>query len=425
MSAALPCLLGPYVLLEQLGEGAHGATFLARERDGRTPLVIKRLREGVLHRADLRARLRHEAQLAVAIEDPRVVRALGVGLVDDVPYVAMELVEGWPLVDVLRTCHELRTPWPPGAAVAFVSDLLHGLEALHGAIDPATGVRLEAVHRDLAPHNVMVRPNGQPVLIDLGLGRSALRRWETQTGALLGSPGYMAPEQVLRRVVDHRADLYAAGVLAFELLTLERYIPTGDLARSLRLTTEGAFRPPSVLNPAVPRALDAVLARALALDPDDRYPTAAALRDALSAAVEPAPEAVRGAVPEALHRLLAVRRAGRAVIMLTPTPPGPEHEPRTIVFAQPSRRAPTMVLAGDEPRPRPTDTARGRASERERALARAHAPRGETRTPERTAVDARAEPRRDSDDPDDATHLVDDGRAAAVRDDGHWLTRYP
>jgi serine/threonine-protein kinase len=344
----LPRLLGPYALLERLGGGSYGTTYLAREISSRGPVAIKRLRDEVLHREDLRARLRHEAMVAVAIHDPHVVRALDVGVAGDVPYVAMEYVEGWPLTEVLRACHDGRQRWPARAVVAVIAATLQGLEALHGAVDPTTGTKLEAVHRDLSPNNVMLRPSGRPVLIDLGLGRSALREWETHTGMLLGTPGYMAPEQILRRVVDHRADLYAIAVLAFELLTLERYIPSADVGRMLRATCDGPFRAPSSIDASIPVALDTVLERALHVSPTARYPSAAALREALCAAVEPSVGAVERCIPAALKTAYIELNAGRRVLLAAPLPVLTDPVAQTMVFARASRRAPTAVLPGSD-----------------------------------------------------------------------------
>lgn len=344
----LPRLLGPYALLERLGGGSYGTTYLARELSSRGAVVIKRLRDEVLHREDLRARLRHEALVAVAINNPHVVRALDVGVAGDVPYVAMEYVEGWPLTEVLRACHEGRQRWPARAVVAVIAATLQGLEALHSSVDPSTGTKLEAVHRDLSPNNVMLRPDGRPVLIDLGLGRSALREWETHTGMLLGTPGYMAPEQILRRVVDHRADLYAIAVLAFELLTLERYIPSADVARMLRTTCDGPFRAPSSLDPSIPVALDTVLERALHVSPTARYPSAAALREALCAAVEPSLDAVTRCIPAPLKSAYIELNAGRRVLLAAPLPVLTDPVAQTMVFARASRRAPTAVLPGSD-----------------------------------------------------------------------------
>ena len=344
----LPRMLGPYVLLERLGSGSFGTTYLAREPSALLPLVIKRLRAEVMHREDLRARLRHEAKVAVAIQDRHVVRALDVGIADDVPYMAMEYVDGWPLTQVMGAAREERRLWPPGAVVAVIAGALEGLAALHSAVDPATGTKLEAVHRDLSPNHVMLRPSGEPVLIDLGLGRSTLGEYETRTDVLLGTPGYMAPEQILRRVVDHRADLYAIGVLAFELLTLERYVPSGAVAQMLRASCDGPFRPPSSVQESIPSALDRVLERALEVSPADRFETAEAFREALCAAVTPTPNAASGCVPQRLRRAQAERNAARLALLAAPLPELEEQAMRTVVFARALRRAPTEMLPKPE-----------------------------------------------------------------------------
>jgi len=336
----LPRTFGPYVLLESLGAGSFGTTSLAIERATREVRVIKRLRPEALHREDLRARLRHEAAVAVTIDNPHVVRVFDVGVVKESPYVALEYIEGWSLAEVLRA---QQRRWSIGAALAIVDGILDGLSALHEAVDPATGAPLGAVHRDISPTNVMIAADGRPVLIDLGLGRSALGQWETRTDTLLGTPGYMSPEQILGRPVDLRADLYSTAVLAFELITHVRYVEPGELAQMLRAACDDPFRPVSTLAPGVPAELDAVLERALAVRPADRFPTARALRAALISVVSPRPETIAreiSAVLVAEHAAVTARRKEKL------DAPMPESTGAlTMTFARASKRAPTVVAA--------------------------------------------------------------------------------
>jgi serine/threonine-protein kinase len=161
---------------------------------------------------------------------------------------------------------------------------LLGVEALHQAVMPETGEPLGVVHRDLSPRNVMLRQNGEPCIIDLGIGRSNAQDWATRTGVVLGSMGYMSPEQARGAVPDARSDLYAVALILFELLTLEPFIPRyPGRPVSLSEMAHPLFRPVSSFRTDVPQELQTVLSRGLAVSPGARYPTARAFRRALQA----------------------------------------------------------------------------------------------------------------------------------------------
>jgi serine/threonine protein kinase len=280
---------GPYLLLKNLGTGGTGDVFLARPQDEGagvpSPVVIKRL-HGALHaQGDFVKRFQHEAELAVAIESPHLARVYDVGRVGESFYIAMQYLSGWPLARVIQDLKATGHRPSLDSLVDIMVGALSGLEALHGARAPRTGKALGIVHRDVAPKNIMVGEDGRTRLIDLGLGKSTLQDWKTGTGVVMGSPGYMAPEQVQGLGVDARTDTYAAGIVLWELLTLERYIKRGPVPLMLRAQVQPEYRPPSAVRGDVPAALDAVCRRALAVRPEARYPSAAAFREALLAAV--------------------------------------------------------------------------------------------------------------------------------------------
>jgi serine/threonine-protein kinase len=278
---------GPYLLLERLGEGGNGTVHLAKPIDPHrgvpTPLVIKRLN----HRPteDSQRRFQHEAAIAVSVESPHVVKVFDVGAVDQQPYIAMELVRGFPLARVFRALVDARRYAAIPAAVELILGGLRGLAALHEATDPRTGEPLGAVHRDLSPRNVMVDDRGRLRLIDLGLGKSNIQDWRTRTGMVMGSPGYMAPEQACGEPVDHRADLYSLAAILYETLVLEPYIPRGDPAEMLRAMAAPRYAPMTEKRANLPPALEEAVQRGLSLDPEDRWPTAEAFIAALERAV--------------------------------------------------------------------------------------------------------------------------------------------
>jgi eukaryotic-like serine/threonine-protein kinase len=270
-----PTPFGKYVLLKPLGAGAMGDVQLARKSEGAPghPLVIKRLhRELASHERFVR-RFHHEAEIATSVDSVHVARVFEVGEVDGVLYIAMEFIEGWPLSRVFEEVKRSRRLIPLRSVSDIVIGALEGVRALHSARD-SSGENIQFVHRDIAPKNLMIGRDGTTRLIDLGLGKSKLQDWKTATGAVMGTPGYMAPEQAKGGKVDARTDLYSLGIVLFEALTLVPYIPIGNVVSMLRSAAAPVFRPPSQHRPEVPSELDRVVEKAVSVEPEDRFQSA-------------------------------------------------------------------------------------------------------------------------------------------------------
>jgi hypothetical protein len=287
----LPRALGPYLCLARLGAGAAGAAYLARPLDPArgvpTPFVLKRLHASVAESSEFVARFRHEAEVAVAVDSPHVAAVFDVGQVGPELYIAMEYVPGWTLGRLVFGLERRGQQAPVPVVHALISQTLAGLSALHDARDPA-GAPLHAVHRDVSPKNVMVGEDGRARVIDLGLMKSSAQSWQTVAGRIMGSPGYMAPEQIRGRPVDRRADLFAVGTILFELLTATRFIAKAeplDMLRAALAVTEPPT--PSARRPGLSAALDAVVRRGMALDAPARFRDAATFQAALEEAAGP------------------------------------------------------------------------------------------------------------------------------------------
>ncbi len=297
-----------------------GSVYLGRPADPDspipTPVVIKVLHPDLMQQDMFVSRFRHEAEIAATVNSPHVARVYEVGEIDGQLYMAMEYVDGWPLVKVLKELAERGQKTTVQSAVNLAIGALRGLSALHQAKD-AEGRLLGIIHRDISPNNIMVGEDGVARLIDLGLGRSKLQDWKTRTGAVLGTPGYMAPEQVLAQAVDARVDLYAVGVLLWELLTFYRYVNPGPLHQMLEQSAKPFFRPPSTLREEVPSALDHVLQKALAPEPEGRFQTAEAFIQSLQHATqEAAPdEVMRTLLGQILPTDLSVTRQEISALM--------------------------------------------------------------------------------------------------------------
>ena len=275
--------LGAYRIESMLGRGAMGVVYRgADSRDGAT-VAIKTLRSELLvgsEQTGILARFRQEADIGKRLRHPRIVRIRDYGEQDDTVYLAMEFVAGQELGNLL----ERRPDLPVGMSLAILLQLLNALAYAH-----AQGV----IHRDIKPANILVRSDYTIALTDFGIahvGGSDL----THTGDLLGSPLYMAPEQLRGEPVDSRADLFAAGVVFYYLLTQRKPFAADSLAALMHRVLHEDPPPPSAVNRALPAAFDGVLRRALAKDRRRRFASAlefaAALRRARSTVGETAGE---------------------------------------------------------------------------------------------------------------------------------------
>lgn len=311
--SALPRIFGRYVLLKALGRGAMGHVHLARplnrKRGVPSPVVLKRLRKELAEKEAFVARFRHEAVIAVSVTSSNVAKVYDVGSVGPSLYIVMEYIRGWPLSSVLDSILQSRRH----ASIASVLDVvvggLRGLHALHTAADKKSGRPLGIVHRDLSPKNLMVGEDGELRLIDLGLGKSNVQEWKTRTGVVMGSIGYMAPEQARGEHVDQRADIYAMGVVTYEMLALRNYIKRGSATQMMESTLNPRFVRPSEFRPDVPAGLDDVLRTALATKPEDRFPTAMAFLRALEKIVPHSQ--TRGGMASLLDELFGPTKGAR------------------------------------------------------------------------------------------------------------------
>jgi len=284
---------------------------LARGPQGFKKLVvIKKLRAEMADQAVMVAMLLDEARLAARLLHPNVVQTLEVGEHEGVPFIAMEYLAGQSLDLVIRAT--LKSPQRPGPAFwgRLVSDALSGLHYAHELRD-FDGTPLNIIHRDVSPHNLFVTYEGEVKLVDFGIAKATLSSETTEAGTVKGKLSYMAPEQAVGQPMDRRADIFAMGVVLWELLASRRlWRPDTHLATLHKLLHEPI---PSLqgLVPGIDPRLDAVCSRALEKDPARRYPTAAHFREELEAALEGLqPRAPRrDEVARTLQSLFAVERA--------------------------------------------------------------------------------------------------------------------
>lgn len=269
-------LSGRYEFLEPLGRGGMGVVYRARDRQLGRIVAVKVLPAGMLHDENSRARFLREGRAAAGLAHPNiaVVHDIGEdsGAAGPVPYLVMELVRGVTLAQLLREA-------PPTADEAgrIVVAVLEALEHSHGR-----GV----VHRDIKPANIMVHRAGGRVLVkvmDFGIAKlmsESVTRL-TATGARIGTPSYMSPEQADGRPADARSDLYSVGCVLYELLTRRTPFTGDSSAVVLYGHLHKTPQPPSQLNPDLAPFWDQILVTALAKEPEQRHPDAAAMRQAI------------------------------------------------------------------------------------------------------------------------------------------------
>jgi serine/threonine-protein kinase len=266
-----PERIGKYVISAVLGKGSMGTVYKGFDPHIHRPVAIKTIHKELLGDAEavdsIAARFRNEAKAVGRIAHPGVVAIYEFGEDEKSAYIAMEFVEGRSLDDVLAA-----TPVLPQAQVLHIMDQL--LEALAHA--HANGVW----HRDVKPANLILTVGGQVKLTDFGVARIADASL-TQVSSAIGTPAYMAPEQFRGEGIDHRADLFACGVVLYRLLTGKRPFTGNVESVMFKILSEEPPPPSAATGGACPAAFDAVVARALAKRADDRFQSAAQMRQAL------------------------------------------------------------------------------------------------------------------------------------------------
>ncbi len=251
-------LAGRYEVLAVLGQGGMGAVYKAHDRELDRTVALKTIRPEMAASAAMLARFKQEVLLASQITHPNVIRLYDLSEAAGMKFITMEFIEG----DDLRASLLAKGKMPPAESVAIIRQVCLALEAAH-----AKGV----IHRDLKPQNVMLEKSGRVVVMDFGLARSLSADGMTQTGALMGTMEYMSPEQAMAGEVDQRSDIFAVGLIFFELLTGKMpYKADTALASLLKRSRERASAASDIDN-TVPRPLSNVVSRCLERDRENRY----------------------------------------------------------------------------------------------------------------------------------------------------------
>jgi len=276
-----PEKFGAYLVYELLGKGGMASVHRAESLSAggfRKRVALKRLLPHLLQERDVVEAFAREAKLASHLRHQNIAQTYDLGILEGTYYIAMELVPGPTLRQIMRQCADAAGAMPIAHVLEVMIQVCDALDYAHNLVDDR-GTPRGIVHRDVTPANVIVSGSGVVKLIDFGLAKVNASRG-TKAGILKGKLGYMAPEYTLGQL-DHRADLFAVGVILHELLTGKRLFDHSNEYEIIKMLREMPIQPPSRWNAAVSLALDDIVMTALSRDPGLRWQSAAALRAAL------------------------------------------------------------------------------------------------------------------------------------------------
>jgi serine/threonine-protein kinase len=262
-------LAGRYEIREAIGEGNFSVTYRATDKVLGRDVAVKVLREQYVQHAGFTSRFENEARAAALISHPNVIQVFDYGREDDIAFIVMQYVPGLSLKEYIRD----HAPLSIDESTEFTRQILDGLAAIHEA-----GI----IHRDIKPQNVLMSNQRLLKLTDFGIARlESASAGLTESGTALGTAAYMAPEQASGQTLGHETDLYAVGVILYEMTTGKLPFPGDNPVQVMYRHVNEEPPPPRAINPSIPVTVEAFILRAMSKDPGARFPSARAMRDAL------------------------------------------------------------------------------------------------------------------------------------------------
>ncbi|MCB9592292.1 MAG: serine/threonine protein kinase [Sandaracinaceae bacterium] len=276
-----------FLLLDRLAVGGMAEVYRAKSLGvhGFEKIIgIKRILPALAEDAEFVQMFVEEAKIAGRLRHANITRIFELGKVDGTHFIAMEYVFGKDLLQIRKRLEQGGMRMPVAMAAWILANVLAGLDYAHRQRGP-DGQPLGIIHRDISPQNVLISYDGLVKLCDFGIAKAASRATQTVAGVIKGKLGYMSPEQITGRPIDHRSDVFAATTVLWELLTGTRLFGRGSDFEVLERVRDAKADPPSTIASDVTPALDAIVMRGLARDPDDRWETAGDMHEALMGVV--------------------------------------------------------------------------------------------------------------------------------------------
>ena len=277
---------GRYFLLDHLAQGGMAEIYRARmaSPDGAGRLiVIKKIQAGYGGNAEFLQMFKSEIKVTMGFSHPNIVQLFDFGEENNQPYIAMEWLDGKNLRQFMSRYNDLKQTFPVELATYIAEQSAAGLQYAHSYKDKITGAPLDIVHRDISPQNILISFEGSVKVIDFGIAKATTNSESTRAGVIKGKPSYLSPEQISGDQLDGRSDIFALGTVLWELLT-GRKLFAGDNALAVLKLIESAqthVKPPSTVNPKVPKELDAIVLKTLQKQREKRYANAEELQRAL------------------------------------------------------------------------------------------------------------------------------------------------
>src|SRR6266568_3527876 len=257
---------GPYRLTQMIATGGMAEIHLAKTRgiEGFEKYVaLKMIHPNFSSDDHFVQMLIDEAKISVQLQHTNIAHVFDLGKVGDTYYIAMEFVDGVDLFKILRKASEQDRYMPVETACYIAKEVCAGLDYAHHKRDPA-GRSMGIVHRDVSPQNVIISHSGEVKLVDFGIAKATMRAKQTAVGVIKGKYYYMSPEQAWGDPIDHRSDIFSAGIVLYEMLTGQMLYLEEDMNKLLDMVRKAEIVPPSTKRPEVPRDLDRIVMRALA-----------------------------------------------------------------------------------------------------------------------------------------------------------------
>jgi len=291
---------GNYELVERIARGGMAEVFKARMKGaaGFEKLVaLKMLHSHLAEDAEMVASLKDEARLVSNMLHPNICQVLYFEQIGETYCITMEYIHGKDVSTIMRHLRKSGQKMPLEFALFIIRQTLTGLDYAHRMVDSSSNAPLNIIHRDISPQNILVSYSGAVKIIDFGIAKAAEGLHHTQDGVIKGKFRYMAPEQAMGLAIDHRVDIFAAGVLLYEMLLGDTHSKGATDAELIIKAQSGAFEPIERLVHNLPRDLAEVVKKSLMKDPSERFPSARLFRNALDTIVkreglEVAPEAM-------------------------------------------------------------------------------------------------------------------------------------